>query len=106
MWTEQGEHVMSLTEITVEGTLNGDGSLGLDQKLSLSPGRVTITVRQDTQATLEGNNWWQAMQDTRRKMEEAGCHFMDEKEVQEHISWLRERDSIDELLQEADAKKP
>ena len=46
------------------------------------------------------------MQDTRRKMEEAGCHFMDEKEVQEHISWLRERDSIDELLQEADAKKP
>ena len=96
---------MSLTEITVEGTLNGDGTLDLDQKLALSPGRVTVTVRQEILPTPEGS-WWEAMQDARKKMEEAGCQFMDEKEVQEHIAWLRERDPIDELLQETEAKKP
>lgn len=93
-----------MSEITVSGTLNGDGTLELDQKLALSPGRVTITLRQETQPSPNGN-WWQAMQDARKKMEEAGCHFMDEKEVQEHIAWLRESDPIDELLQETEAKK-
>jgi hypothetical protein len=31
---------MSLTEVVVEGTLKPDGMLELDQKPSLSPGRV------------------------------------------------------------------
>ena len=95
---------MSLSEITVEGTLNADGTLDLDQKLSLSPGRVTITVRQEAQSMSVGN-WWQAMQNSRKKMEEAGCHFMDEKEVQDHIAWLRASDPIDDLLKEMKAKK-
>ena len=96
---------MSLTETTVEGTLNADGTLDLDQKLSLTPGRVTVTVRQEVQSGLEGN-WWQSMQDSRKKMVEAGCHFMDEKEVQDHIAWLRESDPIDDLLKEIEAKRP
>ena len=96
---------MSLTETTVEGTLNVDGTLDLDQKLSLTPGRVKVTVRQEVQSLSEGN-WWQAMQDSRKKMEVAGCHFMDEKEVQDHIAWLRESDPFDELLKEMEAKKP
>jgi hypothetical protein len=37
---------MSLTEIVVEGTLNPDGTLELDQKPNLSPGRVTVVLRQ------------------------------------------------------------
>ncbi len=35
---------MNLTE-TVEGTLKPDGTLELDQKPSLSPGRVTVTLQ-------------------------------------------------------------
>lgn len=31
-------------------------------------------------------------------MEDAGCHFMSDAEVQSHIDWLRESDQIDELL--------
>jgi hypothetical protein len=34
-------------------------------------------------------------------MQEAACHFMSEKEVQNHIEWLREGDQIDDLLREA-----
>ena len=36
---------MSLTESVIEGTLKPDGTLELDQKPSLSPGRVQVTVR-------------------------------------------------------------
>ena len=36
---------MSLTEIVVEGTLKPDGTLELDEKPSLSPGRVTVILQ-------------------------------------------------------------
>lgn len=36
---------MSLSEVILEGTLKADGTLELDQKPSLSPGRVQVTVR-------------------------------------------------------------
>ena len=38
-------------------------------------------------------------------MEAAGCRFLDEKEMQAHIDWLREEDRIDELLREADGQR-
>jgi hypothetical protein len=100
---------MSLTEVVVQGTLSPDGTLQLDEKPTLPPGRVTVVLRQETGATpppQEG--WWQFMQNARKKMEEAGCHFMDEKEMQAHIEWLREGDHIDDLLRDADkqSQKP
>jgi hypothetical protein len=49
-------------------------------------------------------DWFQFMQNARKKMEEAGCHFMSENEVQDHIGWLREGDRIDDLLR--DSQKP
>ena len=90
---------MSLTEVVVQGTLNPDGTLQLDEKPSLSPGRVTVLLRQESEPPLK-ENWWQFMQTTRKKMEESGCQFMDEKEMQEPIEWLREGDRIDDLLRE------
>ena len=36
---------MSLSEVVIEGTLKPDGTLELDQKPSLSPGRVTVVLR-------------------------------------------------------------
>ena len=36
---------MSQTEIVVEGTLNADGTLHLDEQPKLSAGRVQVTVR-------------------------------------------------------------
>jgi hypothetical protein len=94
---------MSVTEVVVQGTLNPDGTLQLDEKPTLPPGRVTVVLRQETGvAPPPAEDWWQFMQNARKKMEEAGCQFMDEKEVQDHIEWLREGDRIDELLREAD----
>jgi hypothetical protein len=38
-------------------------------------------------------------------MEEAGCHFMNDEEVQAHIDWLRESDQIDDLLRQSEAER-
>lgn len=37
--------MLSETSATVSGTLNGDGSLVLDERLPLPPGRVQVTVQ-------------------------------------------------------------
>ena len=36
---------MSATEVVLEGTLHADGTLQLDQKPSLPPGRVTVILQ-------------------------------------------------------------
>jgi hypothetical protein len=98
---------MSLTEFVIEGTLKPDGTLELDQKPSLLPGRVTVVLRKESETPAPPQeDWFQFMQNARKKMEEAGCYFMDEKEVQAHIDWLREEDRTDELLRQADEKRP
>lgn len=96
---------MSLSEIVVGGTLKPDGTLELDQKPNLAPGRVTVVLRQEPELTLPKEDWWQFMQNARKKMEQAGCHFMDEQELQAHIDWLREGDQFDELLRETDEQR-
>jgi hypothetical protein len=94
---------MSLSEVVIDGTLKADGTLELDKKPSLSPGRVTVVLRQQSPlAPPPGEDWFQFMQHARQKMAEAGCRFLNEKEVQGHIEWLREGDRIDELLREAE----
>jgi hypothetical protein len=54
---------MSFTEITVQGTLNPDGTLQLDEKPNLSPGRVTVVLRQESVAEFpQDDPFWQRMQ--------------------------------------------
>src|ERR1700723_1896096 len=96
---------MSVQEIVVGGVLKPDGTLELDQRPNLPPGRVTVVLRQEVETAAPKEDWWQFMQNARKKMEEAGCRFMDEKEVQAHIEWLREGDQIDDLLREADEQR-
>ncbi len=52
---------MSLTEIVVEGTLRPDGTLELDEKPALSPGRVTVVLRPVAELP-PGDPSWQMMQ--------------------------------------------
>lgn len=97
---------MSLSEIIVEGTLKPDGTLELDQKPNLSPGRVKVVLRQESALVQPlQEDWWQFMQRTRRELEAAGHHFMNEEEVNAHIEWLREGDRIDDLLREVDEQR-
>lgn len=86
---------MNPIEAIVEGTLQPDGTLVLDAKPNLSPGRVTVVLRQQTEVVAPaGEDWFQFLLNARKRMEEAGCHFMNDEEVQAHIDWLRESDGI------------
>jgi hypothetical protein len=88
---------MSQSEVVVAGTLKPDGTLELDQRPNLAPGRVTIVLR-----PAPAEDWWQFMQRARRELEATGSPFMDEKEIQTQVEWLREGDRIDDLLGRAD----
>lgn len=52
---------MSLTETVIEGTLQPDGTLVLDEKPNLPPGRVTVIV-QSVPTLPAGDPFWDMMQ--------------------------------------------
>lgn len=81
---------MSLQEIVVAGTLKPDGTLELDEKPNLAPGRVTVVLRQESDAAAPSQEgWWPYMERVRAEREAAGYHFMDEAEMQGRLHWLR-----------------
>ena len=93
---------MSLDESVVEGTLNPDGTLDLDQKPSIAPGRVTVILRQHVEpAAPPQESMWEFLKRSRRELEASGSPFMNEQEMNAHIEWLREEDPIDEMLRQA-----
>jgi hypothetical protein len=96
---------MSLTEIVVEGTLKPDGTLELDQKPNLSPGRVTVVLRQESESPPPRDDWFQHLQRIRAEREASGYPFMNEAEVNAHVEWLREGDRIDDMLREVDEQR-
>lgn len=90
---------MSLTEIVIAGTIKADGSLQLDEKPNLSPGRVTIVLRRESEpAAPPRDDWLQHLQRIRAQRESSGYPFMTEAEVSDYIAWLREGDRFDEIL--------
>jgi hypothetical protein len=96
---------VSQTEVIVQGTLKPDGTLELDEKLNLPPGRVTLVLRQESEPpTQEG--WWPYMQRVRVEREAAGYHFLDEAEMAAHIQWLREdEERMDRIYRELTLEK-
>ena len=79
---------MSLTETVIEGTLKPDGTLELDVKPNLPPGRVKILLRQEAPTKPQLEDWWQYMQRTRLELEAMKYSTMTESQVQSHIEWL------------------
>ncbi len=96
---------MSLQEIVVAGTLKPDGTLELDRKPELPPGRVTVVLRQESEAAAPQEDWWQYLQRIRAEREASGYPFMNEEEMNAHIEWLREGDRFDDLLREVDEQR-
>jgi hypothetical protein len=64
---------MSLDETVVDGTLRSDGTVELDQKPNLAPGRVTVVLRPHTPAPPPQEDWWQFLQRSRRELEASGA---------------------------------
>lgn len=96
---------MNPSEAIVEGTLQPDGTLVLDTRPNLPPGRVTVVLRQEEAAPQLQEDWFQFLLAARKRMEEAGCHFMNDEELHAHVDWLREGDQIDELIHAAEEQR-
>ena len=93
-------------EIVVEGTLKPDGTLELDQKPDLSPGRVQVVLRPVLLASPPQEGWWPYMQRIRSEREAADYHFLNEAEMEAHIQWLRDdEDRIDRIYREIDEQR-
>ena len=89
---------MTPTQIELTGTLRADGTLELDQKPALPPGRVRLVMQPLAEPVPPRESLLEFVHRSRRELEAAGSHFMNEAEVNAHVEWLREGDAIDELL--------
>ncbi len=79
---------MSLTETVIEGTIQPDGTLVLDQKPNLSPGRVRVIVKVE--------DWWTYLQRCRAELEASGATFRRGDDIEAEIEQIRgETDSVD-----------
>jgi hypothetical protein len=106
--TKERRKTMSLSEVVIEGTLKPDGTLELDQKPNLSPGRVTVVLRQEIEVRPPPKeDWWQYMQRARRELEAMNYPFMNEEEVTAWIQELRaDEDRIETAYRQAEEAQP
>ena len=98
---------MSLEEAIVGGTLNPDGTLELDQKPNLPPGRVTVVLRQEADVVLPSDDpFWQRMQAMWDAQRASGHVPRSVKEIeaqqrQMRDGWTERQETIERLQEEA-----
>ncbi len=100
---------MSLIETVIEGTLQADGTLVLDENPNLPPGRVTVLLRQQAPIALpEDDPFWQRMQ-AMWDAQKAGGHVLrsdediklQQREMRE--GWARRQEAIETLQEDSRA---
>jgi len=85
------------TILEVMGTVRPDGTLELDHKLDLEPGRVRVRVEQ-TQSLTTGDQLLDRIAQSHREREAAGHRFMTDEELTAWIEELREDDERMEAI--------
>jgi tetratricopeptide (TPR) repeat protein len=102
----EGRKVMSLMQVEVQGTLHPDGTLVLDEKPNLPPGKVRVVVQPVPEVPPAHEDWWQCLQRLRARREAAGYPFLDERQMAEHLDWLHDEDDrIDRLYREIEQER-
>ena len=77
--------------IAVQGTLQADGTLILDEKPNIPAGRVEVVLRPSPKPEEQASEgWWPYIQRIRAEREAAGYHFLSEAEMEAHLLWLRD----------------
>lgn len=86
------------TTTEVLGTVRSDGSLQLDQKLTVPPGRVRVRV-EPVEMPIPPTESLGAFADrTRQEMATAGSPFMNDEEV---TAWIEELRADDDRIEQA-----
>jgi hypothetical protein len=96
---------MSLSEVVVEGTLKPDGTLELDQKPNLAPGRVQVIVQALPQLP-DGDPFWDMMKSIWAEQKARGHVPRSVEEVEAERremreGWARRQEAIERLQEES-----
>jgi hypothetical protein len=89
---------MSIHQITVKGTLKPDGSLELDERPNLPPGRVEVVLRAEAEpATKE--DVWTVLDRIAREREALGMHGRTREQIDADVAALRDEleDGLDRV---------
>jgi hypothetical protein len=95
---------MTIPMITVEATLQADGvTLRLEQKLSVPPGRVIVSVRPKEKGA--GPTVLEVLESIHRQQEQSGRPPMTEEEMAAEIARMRaEDDEYEERWRQIDSQ--
>lgn len=98
---------MNQTQVEVQGTLQPDGTLVLDEKPNLPPGRVRVVVQTVAEPPAKPKeSLVEFVKRVRREAEASGSHFMNDEEVTAWIEELRaDDDRIEEVYREIEEEK-
>jgi hypothetical protein len=97
---------MNGTPIEVTGILYPDGTMVLDRKPDLPPGKVSVTLRAQAESAPPKEDWWHLMQRIRAQREAAGYNFLNESQMAERLDELREEDDrIDRIRDEIEEER-
>jgi len=89
---------MVTTILETLGTVRPDGTLELDQKVNVPPGRVRVRVEPLAPPAPSPDNLLEFINRTRAEMAASGSQFMNDQEVGAWIEELRaEDDRIEEI---------
>ncbi len=83
---------MSAAPITLQGRVKPDGTLELDQKVTLPAGRVQITIQPIAEASEGHEDWWQSLQRARAVLEARGTGFRSQEEIEAEREAFRSGD--------------
>jgi hypothetical protein len=82
---QKRKYPMSLTEVVVEGTLKPDGTLELDQKPSLSPGRVKVILQPAQAGTPPKRGLTDVIDEIRRSQQARGFQGRSAQEIEARL---------------------
>ena len=92
---------MASTIVEILGTVKPDGTLELEQKVGVPPGRVKVRLESVETRTPLQESLVDFVKRTRRELEEAGHKFMTEEEVAALIEDLRaDDDGLEKIYEE------
>ncbi len=87
---------MISSQTVVNGTLKPDGTVELDEKPGISPGRVRVTLQPMPEPTQAGRGWWEVLEQIWKDQKARGFKGRGKEQVDADIQELR-----DELEQHA-----
>jgi hypothetical protein len=81
---------MNVSQVVVQGTLKSDGTLELDEKPDLPPGRVQVTLQAEAGAPQGRSGYWEVLQQIWKEQAETGRKPRSREDIDAEIDDLRE----------------